>query len=115
MTLRTFTPKPSVPPLAVTPPWGCQQPASPGFLKRLLIGVILGPLAETELRRALAISEGAPSVLVSSPITVTVYIFLTGAIVVSVFQHLRHRSNTPVRADADSVTEGSDDMDPASS
>ncbi|MBP2381190.1 hypothetical protein JOF43_001147 [Brachybacterium sacelli] len=57
----------------------------------LLIGVILGPLAETELRRALAVSEGDPSILVSSPITLIVYVLLAGIVVVSVIQHLRHR------------------------
>lgn len=69
-----------------------------GFLMRrfgmplapLMIGVILGPLAETELRRALAVSEGDPSILVSSPITIGVYIVLIGIVVVSVVQHLRH-------------------------
>lgn len=69
-----------------------------GFLMRrfgmplapLIIGVILGPLAETELRRALAVSEGDPSILVSSPITIGVYIVLIGIVVVSVVQHLRH-------------------------
>jgi putative tricarboxylic transport membrane protein len=34
----------------------------------VLIGLILGPMAETELRRALAISQGDPLALVSSPI-----------------------------------------------
>jgi len=33
-----------------------------------IIGVILGPLAEQQLRRALAIGQGDPSVLVTSPI-----------------------------------------------
>lgn len=69
-----------------------------GFLMRrfgmplapLMIGVILGPLAETELRRALAVSEGDPAILVSSPITIGVYIVLIGIVVVSVVQHLRH-------------------------
>src|SRR5690606_29009391 len=63
-----------------------------GFLMRrfnmplapLMIGVILGPLAETELRRALAVSEGDPSILVSSPITIGVYVVLIGIVVVSV-------------------------------
>lgn len=36
-----------------------------------IIGVILGPLAERQLRRALAISQGDYSVLVGSPITIT--------------------------------------------
>lgn len=70
-----------------------------GYLMRLfdmplapmLIGVILGPLAETELRRALAVSEGNVSTLVSSPITIGVYIVLVIAIVVSAVQHWRHR------------------------
>lgn len=34
-----------------------------------LIGLILGPMAETQLRRALAISEGDPTVLVASPLS----------------------------------------------
>lgn len=70
-----------------------------GFLMRryglplapLLIGVILGPLAETELRRALAVSGGDPTALVSSPTTIVVYVFLAGALVVTAVQHLRHR------------------------
>lgn len=62
-----------------------QMPIAP-----LLIGVILGPLAETELRRALAVSEGDPSILFSSPITIGIYVVLVGAIAVTVVQHLRH-------------------------
>jgi putative tricarboxylic transport membrane protein len=34
-----------------------------------IIGLILGPLAETQFRRALAISEGDPSVFVTQPIS----------------------------------------------
>lgn len=59
-------------------------------LAPLLIGVILGPLAETELRRALAVSEGSLGVLVSSPMTIVIYVFLVGAIAVSAIQRLRH-------------------------
>jgi putative tricarboxylic transport membrane protein len=36
-----------------------------------IIGLILGPLAETQFRRALAISEGDPSVFVTQPIAAT--------------------------------------------
>jgi putative tricarboxylic transport membrane protein len=36
-----------------------------------VIGLILGPLAETQFRRALAISEGDPSVFVTQPISAT--------------------------------------------
>ena len=42
----------------------------------VLIAVILGPLAETELSRALAASEGDLSTLVASPITITLYLVL---------------------------------------
>lgn len=35
-----------------------------------LIGLILGPMAELQLRRALAISQGDPAILVSSPLAV---------------------------------------------
>lgn len=36
-------------------------------------GLILGPLAEQQLRRALTLSEGGPAILVSGPITVTLW------------------------------------------
>ena len=65
-------------------------------LAPVLIAVILGPLAETELRRALAVSEGGLGILVGSPITITLYIVLVGALLFSAFQHLRHRHNRRV-------------------
>lgn len=37
----------------------------------VLIGLILGPMAEVQLRRALAISQGDPMVLVSTPLSAT--------------------------------------------
>jgi putative tricarboxylic transport membrane protein len=36
-----------------------------------VIGLILGPLAETQFRRALSISQGDPSVFISHPISAT--------------------------------------------
>lgn len=36
----------------------------------VVVGLILGPLAEQQLRRALAISQGDPSILVGSPIAI---------------------------------------------
>jgi len=70
-----------------------------GFLMRryalplapVLIAVILGPLAETELRRALAVSEGDLGILVGSPITIGLYAVMAVAIAVSFVQHRRHR------------------------
>jgi putative tricarboxylic transport membrane protein len=35
-----------------------------------VVGLILGPLAEQQLRRALAISQGDPTVLVGSPVAI---------------------------------------------
>jgi putative tricarboxylic transport membrane protein len=40
----------------------------------VVVGLILGPLAEQQLRRALSISQGDPTVLVSSWIAVTLYL-----------------------------------------
>ena len=70
-----------------------------GFLMRrynipvapVLIAVILGPLAETELRRALSVSQGDLGILVDSPITITLYAVLAVVLAVSVIQHLRGR------------------------
>jgi putative tricarboxylic transport membrane protein len=39
-----------------------------------IIGVILGPIAEKQLRRAIAISDGDYSTLVSSPLAVGLYV-----------------------------------------
>ncbi|ONI73000.1 tripartite tricarboxylate transporter TctA [Actinosynnema sp. ALI-1.44] len=41
-----------------------------------VIGVILGPAAEQQLRRALQISDGSVSGLVNSPMSVTVYVLI---------------------------------------
>ncbi|MFC5930004.1 tripartite tricarboxylate transporter permease [Cryobacterium melibiosiphilum] len=57
----------------------------------VLIAAILGPLAETELRRALAVSEGDLGILVASPISVSLYAIMALAILISIVQHLRHR------------------------
>ncbi len=40
----------------------------------VVVGLILGPLAEQQLRRALAISQGDPSVLVQSPVAIILYL-----------------------------------------
>ncbi|MEE1621886.1 tripartite tricarboxylate transporter permease [Zafaria sp. J156] len=63
-------------------------------LAPVLIAVILGPLAETELRRALTVSEGDLSILVDSPVTITLYAVLAIALAISAVQHLRHRARS---------------------
>ena len=53
-----------------------------GFLMRrfafpsapVVVGVILGPIAESQLRRALAISLGDPMTLLQSPISATLLV-----------------------------------------
>ncbi|MBK1787726.1 tripartite tricarboxylate transporter permease [Prauserella cavernicola] len=57
----------------------------------VLIAVILGPLAETEYRRAMAVSEGDPSALVSSPISITLYSVLLLTVAGLLFQRVRTR------------------------
>ncbi len=41
-----------------------------------VVGLILGPLAETQLRRTLTISQGDPMALITSPFAATVYVLL---------------------------------------
>ena len=45
-----------------------------------VIGLILGPLAESQFRKALAISQGDPSVFLTHPISATL-LALTAALV----------------------------------
>lgn len=58
-------------------------------LAPVMIAVVLGPLAETELRRALAVSEGDPVALVSSPFTIIAYLVILAALAVSIVRHAR--------------------------
>ena len=60
-------------------------------LAPVLIAVILGPLAEESLRRALAVSEGDPSILVGSAITIVLYALMIMAVVFSVISKIRAR------------------------
>jgi len=59
-------------------------------LAPVLIAAILGPMAETQLRRALAVSEGDPGILVASPLTIVLYVILAAIVAFSGLQHLRH-------------------------
>jgi putative tricarboxylic transport membrane protein len=47
----------------------------------VVVGLILGPLAEQQLRRALSISQGDPMILVHSPIAAVVLAVAVGALV----------------------------------
>lgn len=61
-------------------------------LAPMIIGVILGPLAETEFRRALAVSEGDMGVFVGSPITITLYAVLAVSVLFVILRRLRSRA-----------------------
>src|SRR5215207_2670087 len=65
-------------------------------LAPVLIAVILGPLAETSLRRALAISEGDPGALLSSGLTITLYCLLLLGLVWVAFSRLRNRAQADI-------------------
>jgi putative tricarboxylic transport membrane protein len=67
----------------------------------LIVGAILGPLAELQLRRALDISAGDLTVLVSSPFSIVVYSVLAVALIAPKVLARRNagvapRSGTPV-------------------
>lgn len=65
-------------------------------LAPVLIGVILGPLAETSLRRTLAISEGDPGALFASGITLSLYGLLVVGILWVAVQKLRTRAKVDI-------------------
>ncbi|MGK5683209.1 tripartite tricarboxylate transporter permease [Actinoplanes sp. URMC 104] len=56
-----------------------------------VVGLILAPLAEQQLRRALALSEGDWTVLVSSPLTVILWIVVMLALAAPLFAGFRRR------------------------
>jgi putative tricarboxylic transport membrane protein len=59
-----------------------------------VVGLILGPLAEEQLRRALTLSEGDPSILVSSPVTVVLWVVVAVALVAAAAAPLVRRWRT---------------------
>ncbi len=60
----------------------------------VVVGLILGPLAEQQLRRALAISQGDPIVLVSSPIAVVLFTVAALALILPIVMRARGRGDT---------------------
>ena len=69
-------------------------------LAPVLIAVILGPLAETELRRALTVSEGDMGILVFNPITIVLYTIQVITVAFTAWKHIRSRK----QADAESAS-----------
>ncbi|MGL5858305.1 MAG: tripartite tricarboxylate transporter permease [Angustibacter sp.] len=60
-----------------------------------VIGLILGPLAEQELRRALSISNGDPTTLISSPVAATLYTITTITLLTQTARVLGPRRGNP--------------------
>jgi len=62
----------------------------------VLIAVILGPLAEYSLRDAMANSENDPAVLVSSPITIGLYVLLLAGLGFAAWRRVAERRRADV-------------------
>lgn len=57
----------------------------------VLIGLILGPMAEEKLREALAIAQGDPMVLVSTPLSATLMVIAALIVIVPIILNKRKR------------------------
>ncbi|MGV6875173.1 tripartite tricarboxylate transporter permease [Pseudochelatococcus sp. B33] len=57
----------------------------------VVVGLILGPMAEQQLRRALAISQGDAGILVASPVAIVLYAVAAVALLVPMIMRLRGR------------------------
>lgn len=55
----------------------------------VVVGLILGPMAEQQLRRALSISQGDPAVLFHSPISLVLYAVAIIAVVLPIIMRMR--------------------------
>jgi putative tricarboxylic transport membrane protein len=67
----------------------------------VVVGLILGPLAEQQLRRALAISQGDPSVLVHSPVAIILYLIAATALLLPIFLRLRGKGQVLAQLSSD--------------
>lgn len=65
-------------------------------LAPVMIGVVLGPLAETSLRNALMSSGGELSILLGSGITITLYALLAAMIGYSLWRRIASRRRQDV-------------------
>jgi TctA family transporter len=66
----------------------------------LLLGFVLGPLLEENLRRALIISRGDPSVFVTRPISLALLVLAVAAIVVAALPTIRRKREVVFAEDA---------------
>lgn len=71
----------------------------------VILALVLGPLMETNLRRALSLAQGDPMVLVGSPITIGLWLMVAGSILLPI---LTKRSPVAAVAPAASKSEDED-------
>jgi putative tricarboxylic transport membrane protein len=64
----------------------------------VIVGMILGPLAEQQFRRALAISQGDLSIFITSPISATVLLIAALAVIVPPIWRRFSRKSQPEQA-----------------
>lgn len=67
----------------------------------LLLGFVLGPLLEENLRRAMIISRGDASVFLTRPISLTLLVLALGALVVAVLPAIRQKREVVFQEEAD--------------
>ena len=76
----------------------------------VILGVILGPVAELQLRRALQLSDGDPSALIQTPFSITLYTVVAAAIVLPLLWQRWSRRRVTLLTDAPA---GEEVKDPA--
>lgn len=76
-----------------------------------IIGVILGPNAEQQLRRALQISDGSVTGLVNTPFAVTVYVVIVLLLAWPLLRRLAGRGPRPAGPGGAAAADGGDDGD----
>ena len=67
----------------------------------VVVGLILGPLAEQQLRRALAISQGDPAVLFQTPVALVLYAIAAVAVLLPLWLRLRGKGRVLEQLAAD--------------
>ena len=85
----------------------------PGFFMRrygypiapMMVGLILGPILENQLRHTLAISQGDPPALIASPIAATIYVSLIVIFALSYWMKCRQRTSVSETVAVDEVAE----------
>ena len=78
-------------------PWSSAQIKLPIWL----IGLILGPMAEVQLRRALQAAQGDPMALVSTPLSATLMVIAALIVIVPAALHWRRTRKIVEAADAE--------------